>query len=120
MALLNEHLVRKATEEGVLKARKIRVDTTVIGANIHHPTDAGLICDGIRTVTRLVKQAQALGAGAYQRFQDRTRSVRKRLLAITKAPCLLMGSENIAAEWVAVPQELRQTVAFGAWRTSAH
>jgi IS5 family transposase len=84
MALLNEHLVRKATEEGLLKARKIRVDTTAIEANIHHPTDAGLIYDGVRTVSRLVKQAQALGASAGQRFRDRTRSVRKRLLSITK------------------------------------
>lgn len=84
MALLNEHLVRKATEEGLLKARKIRVDTTVIGANIHHPTDASLVYDGIRVITRLVKRVQALGAGTCQRFQDRTRSVRKKLLAITK------------------------------------
>ncbi len=42
MALLNEHLVRKATEEGLLKARKIRVDTTAVEANIHHLTEAGL------------------------------------------------------------------------------
>jgi IS5 family transposase len=84
MALLNEHLVRKATEEGLLKARKIRVDTTAIEANIHHPTDASLIYDGVRTVSRLVEQVQALGASAGQRFRDRTRSVRKRLLSITK------------------------------------
>ena len=84
MALLNEHLVRKATEEGLLKARKIRVDTTVIGANIHHPTDASLMYEGIPVVTQLVKRVQALRAGACQRFQDRTRSVRKKLLAITK------------------------------------
>lgn len=62
MALLNEHLVRKASEEGLLKARKIRVDTTAVEANIHHPTDASLIYDGVRTITRLVKQVKALGA----------------------------------------------------------
>jgi len=84
MALLNEHLVRKATEEGFLKARKIRVDTTAIEANIHHPTDAGLIYDGVRTVSRLVKRVRVLGAAAGVRFRDRSRSVRKRLLSITK------------------------------------
>ena len=84
MALLNEHLVRKASEEGLLKARKIRVDTTAVEANIHYPTDAGLVYDGVRTVSRLVKQVQALGAAAGEQFRDRTRSVRKRLLSITK------------------------------------
>lgn len=50
----------------------------------NHPNDASVIYDGVWVVTRLVKRVQALGAGACQRFQDRTRSVRKRLLAITK------------------------------------
>lgn len=84
MALLNEHRVRKASEEGLLKARKVRVDTTAVEANIHYPTDASLIYVGVRTITRLVKQAQALGIAAGHYFQDRTRSLKKRLLSITK------------------------------------
>jgi len=39
---LNEHLIRKASEEKLLKSRnKVRVDTTVVEADIHHPTDSG-------------------------------------------------------------------------------
>ena len=84
MALLNEHLVRKAREQGLLKARKIRVDTTCVEANIHHPTDASLIYDGVRTITRLVKQVKVLGSATGLYFRDRTRSLKKRLLSITK------------------------------------
>jgi len=44
MALLNEHLVQKATEEGLLKNRKVRVDTTAVEADIHYPSAATSQC----------------------------------------------------------------------------
>lgn len=43
-----------------------------------------MIYDRVRIVTRLVKQVQALGQVTGQYFQDRTRSIRNRLLSITK------------------------------------
>lgn len=85
MAALNAHLVHKAQEEKLFKNRnKVRVDTTVVEANIHHPTDSGLIADTVRVVTRLVKQAQAAAGDAGTAIRDRTRSIKKRVLAITK------------------------------------
>jgi len=78
MAELNEHLVRKAQEEKLLKSRnKVRVDTTVVEANIHHPTDSSLLEDTARVVTRLAKKAGVA-------IRDRTRSIKKRVLKITK------------------------------------
>jgi IS5 family transposase len=57
MAELNAHLVRKAREEKLLQSRnRARVDTTVVEANIHHPTDSGLTADTVRVVTRLAKK----------------------------------------------------------------
>ena len=85
MAELNTHLVRKAQEERLLKNRnKVRVDTTVVEADIHHPTDSGLIADTVRVVTGLVKQARAAVGEARTAVRDRTRSIKKRVLAITK------------------------------------
>lgn len=84
MAALNDYLVRKASEERLVKARKVRVDTTAVEANIHYPTDANLIQDGVRTVTRLVKQVHKLGISTGHHFRDRTRSLKKRILSITK------------------------------------
>ncbi|MGB9894151.1 MAG: transposase, partial [Candidatus Saccharicenans sp.] len=40
---LNKALVERAQEKKVIRGRKLRVDTTVVEANIHHPTDASLL-----------------------------------------------------------------------------
>lgn len=85
MAELNEHLVRKASEEKLIKSRnKVRVDTTVVEANIHYPTDSGLIADTVRVVTRLVKKVQAATGDTSKAIRDRARSIKKRTLQITK------------------------------------
>src|SRR4051794_23072720 len=43
---LHERLVAMAQEQGVVKGRKMRVDTTVVETNIHYPTDSSLLGDG--------------------------------------------------------------------------
>src|SRR4051812_42414074 len=62
---LNDRVVRLARGLRVTRGRKLRVDTTVAETNIHHPTDSGLIGDGVRVVSRLLRRARAaLGAAA--------------------------------------------------------
>jgi IS5 family transposase len=51
---LNHLLVQKAAEEKIIRGRSLRVDTTVVPSDIHYPTDAGLLSDGIRVITRTV------------------------------------------------------------------
>lgn len=85
MAELNEYLIRKAAQEKIIKSRnKVRVDTTVIEANIHHPTDSGLIMDTVRVLTRLAKKIQAVAGDTGTAIRDRTRSIKKRVFEITK------------------------------------
>jgi len=81
---LNTLILRRATEKKLIKARKLRIDTTVIKSNIHYPTDAGLISDGIKVLTRLVKKVKNAGIAVEAEFRDRTRSVKKRILNIVK------------------------------------
>lgn len=81
---VHEALVKKLTEQKILRGRKVRVDTTVVEANIHYPTDVDLLADGVRVVTRTVKQLQQLGAGVEGKFRNIGRSVKKRLLALGK------------------------------------
>ncbi len=81
---VNKLLIQKAREEKVLRGRKLRVDTTVVEADIHHPTDAGLLSDGVRVITRAVRHLQAAGVAAGAAFRNRTRSVKRRILAISK------------------------------------
>jgi IS5 family transposase len=81
---LNSLILQKALEKKLIKARKIRIDTTVVKSNIHHPTDASLLSDGVKVLTRLVKKVKDAGIAVKSEFQDRTRTVKKRILNIVK------------------------------------
>lgn len=81
---LNLALIQKAREEKIIKARKLRLDTTAVEADIHHPTDAGLLSDGVRVITRTVKKIMGAVGDIKTKFRDRTRSVKKRILLISK------------------------------------
>jgi IS5 family transposase len=81
---VNKLLIQKAREEKVLRGRRLRVDTTVVEADIHHPTDAGLLSDGVRVITRAVRHLQESGVAAGVAFRNRMRSVKRRILAISK------------------------------------
>jgi IS5 family transposase len=79
---LHRRLVELAREKGVVRGRRMRVDTTVVETNIHYPTDSGLLGDGARVLTRTMKRIEQQAGGLKRRIRDRSRSVRKRVLAI--------------------------------------
>jgi IS5 family transposase len=57
----------------------LRVDTTVCETNIHFPTDATLLWDTVRTVTRLVQDLDQILPRGVPGFTNRTRSARRRM-----------------------------------------
>jgi transposase, IS5 family len=79
---IHERLVRIARDNGVTTGRRMRVDTTVVETNIHHPTDSTLLGDGVRVLTRLMKKITGIAGAAGTKLRDRTRSVKFRLLDI--------------------------------------
>jgi transposase-like protein DUF772/DDE family transposase len=79
---VHERLVRIAQDNGVTTGRRMRVDTTVVETNIHHPTDSTLLGDGVRVLTRLMKKITNIAGTAGTKLRDRTRSVKLRLLEI--------------------------------------
>ena len=85
IAQLHQRVVTLAQAAGTTTGRRLRVDTTVVETNIHHPTDSSLLADGVRVVTRVVKTLEGLvGAGA-RAMRDRARSVTRRVLEIQYA-----------------------------------
>lgn len=82
---LHERLVALARERGVVKGRKLRVDTTVVETNIHYPTDSSLLGDGARVLTRTMKRIDKKAGGLKQKIRDRMRTVKKRVVAIALA-----------------------------------
>ena len=81
---LNKLLLEKARDQKLIRGRKLRIDTTVIETDIHHPTDARLMQDSIKVITRTVKKIKESGAAIRTRFQDRNVSVKKKALNISK------------------------------------
>src|ERR1700742_983548 len=62
---INDRVVQLARSLKVTRGRQLRVDTTAVETDIHFPTDSGLIGDGVRVVSRLLRRARvALGEAA--------------------------------------------------------
>ena len=82
---INDLVVQAAVELGLEDGAKLRVDTTVVQTDIHHPTDNTLLWDVVRVVTRLVRRlASALKLRRIKGFRDRTRSARRRMYEIQR------------------------------------
>lgn len=83
---LLEHIVELARTLQVTRGRKLRVDSTVVETNIHHPSDSTLLHDGVRVLGRALRQARRLLAEhtdqAGQVFRDRRRSAKRQMKRI--------------------------------------
>src|SRR5262245_46389557 len=82
---LNAELLAVAVERRVLRSRRLRVDTTVVEADIRSPTDSGLCAHAVSRLTRLGKRIKATGLARRARLRDRRRSVGKRVRAVSAA-----------------------------------
>ncbi|TVX96129.1 ISNCY family transposase, partial [Paenibacillus cremeus] len=81
---LNELLLQKLDEDKVLTRRKFRTDTTVVESDVHHPTDATLLQDGIKVITRWVGKIRKVASHATRQFEDKTKEVKDHVLSIAK------------------------------------
>lgn len=91
---IHARLVALAHERAVVKGRRMRLDTTVVETNIHYPTDSGLMGDGVRVLTRLMKKVTEIAGKVGTKLRDRKRSMQRRLVEIGRAT----RSKGIAAQ----------------------
>lgn len=81
---INQAIIRAAVDLGLEDGQKLRVDTTVVETDIHHPTDNTLLWDSVRVLTRLVRKLDALLPAGIGPFTNRTRSARRRMQEIQR------------------------------------
>jgi len=74
VAGLNEALLAKAAEAKLLRAAKVRADTTVVEADVAYPTDSGLLAKAIGTMARTVERVKGAGGATRTRARNRRRS----------------------------------------------
>src|SRR4051794_11655696 len=67
---LNETLLAKAVAAKVLRTSKIRVDTTVVPANVAYPTDSGLLARAINRIASTGRRIRAAGGAARTKLRD--------------------------------------------------
>jgi IS5 family transposase len=58
---VHERMVKIALENGMTTGRRMRVDTTVVETDVHHPTDSTLLGDGVRVLTRCAGKLASTG-----------------------------------------------------------
>lgn len=105
-----ERLVAMARERRVARGRRLRVDTTVVETNIHHPTDSTLLVDGVRVLTRTMKRIRHHLTGVRVQVRDRTRSARRRLFGILQRTrtASLRSAQQVRAKSKAQIKQLYQ------------
>src|SRR5712691_4221126 len=82
---LHQRVVAQAQAEKVIRGNKLRVDTTVVETNMHYPTDSALLGDGVRVLTRVMRQITEVVGERGEKLRDRRRSVGHRLIEIGRA-----------------------------------
>ena len=80
---LTRLVIAKAARETRFRAGAVRIDSTVVQADVRYPTDSGLTLDGARVLVRESRRVIAK-VGSHGRVVDRTRALGRRLRLISR------------------------------------
>lgn len=131
---LTDRASQLAQQAQVTRARKLRIDSTGVQTSIHHPTDSGVLGDGVRVLTRLILRAKPLVheplAGVRDALRSRVRSARRVLQQLHRLRRSSTGEEVAEAQrglytWVleitrqTVRQAQRVRAALNGWQPQA-
>jgi IS5 family transposase len=77
-------LIIKATREKRFRPRAVRIDSTVIEADVKYPTDAGLALSGVKVLAREGRELAKLIKDKKARVRERSRSMGHKLRTIRR------------------------------------
>jgi IS5 family transposase len=80
---VNQLIIGHAQKKGVENGKKVRIDSTVIDANIHHPLDSNLLFDVVRVLTRILDGAQEHSSRV--KFSNHKKRAKRRMLDVINA-----------------------------------
>jgi IS5 family transposase len=81
---LTRVLIVEATRSKRFRPRAVRIDSTVIEADVKYPTDAGLAAHGVRALAREGRKLARMVKEKKARVRDRSRSMGRALRAVTR------------------------------------
>lgn len=74
----NEALLAKAAEAKVVRTSRIRVDTTVVPANVAYPADSGLLAKAVNRIRQVGRRIQAARGAIRTKVRNRSRAAGRR------------------------------------------
>jgi IS5 family transposase len=93
---LNDAIVESAVDDGLEDGKKLRADTTVVETDIHWPTDATLLWDTVRVLTRLIGRLRHIVPKDVPRFANRKRAARKRMQKLQRMTASERQSQQVS------------------------
>jgi len=108
---LNRETLKAAVQRKLLRSRRLRVDCTVMEADVRYPTDSGLCAHAISRLSRAVQAVKRAGLAVRTRFRNRSRKAAK----IARRMSLGMGRPGSKATVLKLTGELAE-LARGAVR----
>jgi transposase, IS5 family len=81
---LTRVVVGKAQRETRFKARAVRIDSTVVEADVRYPTDSGLALDSARVLAREARKLQRMVGRDAGWVRDRSRAIGRRVRAMSR------------------------------------
>jgi IS5 family transposase len=105
-------VIESAVRERRFRARAVRIDSTVIEADIKYPTDAGLAAHGVKALAREGRKLASKLRDSKARVRDRSRAMGRRLRSISRT--IRRRTEEAKAEVLALTEQtgelLKQSV----------
>jgi IS5 family transposase len=81
---LTRALITEATRERRFRPRAVRIDSTVVEADVKYPTDSGLASHGVGALAREGRKLARLVKEKRVRVRDRSRAMGRRVRGITR------------------------------------
>ena len=81
---LTRVVVAKAQRETRFKARAVRIDSTVVEADVRYPTDSGLALDSARVLAREARKLGGMVGRDAGWVRDRSRAISRRVRAMSR------------------------------------
>ncbi len=81
---LTRTLIETATREKRFRPRAVRIDSTVIEADVRYPTDADLASHGVKALAREGRKLARLVGEKRERVRDRSRAMGRALRQLTR------------------------------------
>jgi IS5 family transposase len=106
---MTRELIAAAVRERRFVGRAVRIDSTVIEADIKYPTDAGLAAHGVRALAREGRKLAAKLRDAKTGVRDRSRAMGRRLRSISRTIRRRTGEAK--AEVLALTEQTGQLLA---------